>query len=491
MGAYQDLPGSGRSGVPTRGGTLPRNVRVVWARLDSGTVAVGTRGTTAGLGPIARLAERHRCFGKLSVLSLGEAGEWLFRDFKNRLYGTFEALFLIWQAYLMSAMIIPEFVLSPPMFCAFLSLLLSRWSRAHWCWYSWYWCASCGASITCFLENWSTASLAMRVSGCHASSRIRFTVRSRCSLLFGRFVWWAAACLLPRNVRVVWARLDSGSVAVGTRGTTASQGPIARFVWRHRCFGKLSVLSLGGEAGERMFRDFKNRLYGTFEALFLIWQAYLMSAMIIPEFVLSPPMFCAFLSLLPSRWSRAHWCWYSWYWCASCGASITCFLESWSTASLAMRVSGCHASSRIRFTVRSRCSLLFGRFVWWAAAFASEISGFSSKFLCAVVLLHFEKAGLALEGIRQFHVAVEIEERKLNTFCDLHETRRVGSSGFPVCWSRFGLRAHSRYLGMVAQGTLISLPESSMAKNLVSVGRIRIEEFKLGCLDSCCVNVKG
>ena len=142
--------------------------------------------------------------------------------------------------------------------------------------------------------------------------------------------------------------------------------------------------------------------------------------------------------------------------------------------------------------MHSRCSLFFGRFVWWAAAFASEISGFSSKFLCAVVLLHFEKAGLALEGIRQFHVAVEIEKRKLDTFCDLRETRRVGSLGFPpVCWSRFGLRAHSRYLGMVAQGTLISLPESNMAKNLVSVGRIRIEEFKLGCLDSCCINVKG
>ena len=28
-----------------------------WFRLDSGTVAVGTRGTTASLGPIARLAE--------------------------------------------------------------------------------------------------------------------------------------------------------------------------------------------------------------------------------------------------------------------------------------------------------------------------------------------------------------------------------------------------------------------------------------------------
>ena len=43
--------------MPARGGTLPRNVRMVWSRMDSGSVAVGTRGTTASLGSIARLAE--------------------------------------------------------------------------------------------------------------------------------------------------------------------------------------------------------------------------------------------------------------------------------------------------------------------------------------------------------------------------------------------------------------------------------------------------
>ena len=43
--------------MPARGGTLPRYVRMVWSRLDSGSVAVGTRGTTASLGSIARLAE--------------------------------------------------------------------------------------------------------------------------------------------------------------------------------------------------------------------------------------------------------------------------------------------------------------------------------------------------------------------------------------------------------------------------------------------------
>ena len=97
------------------------------------------------------------------------------------------------------------------------------------------------------------------------------------------------------------------------------------------------------------------------------------------------------------------------------------------------------------------------------------------------------KAELTLEGIRQFHVAVELEKRKLDTFCDLHETRRVGSLGFPpVCWSRFGLRAHSRFLGMFGQGTLISRSESNLAKNLESVnGRkwmVEFEKFKLGVL---------
>ena len=126
------------------GGTLPRNVRVVWSRLDSGSVAVGTRGTTASLGPIAGLAEvpldigflrnvypsqwtsAHCCWHpsiwcttcfasftgawRKSFAFLGEAGEWVFRDFKSLLYGSFEASFLAVQAYLTSAMITPVFL---------------------------------------------------------------------------------------------------------------------------------------------------------------------------------------------------------------------------------------------------------------------------------------------------------------------------------------------------------------------------------------------
>ena len=52
----------------------------------------------------------HRCSEEFIVLSLGEAGEWMFRDFKNLLYGSFEASFLSVQAYLMSAMITSKFV---------------------------------------------------------------------------------------------------------------------------------------------------------------------------------------------------------------------------------------------------------------------------------------------------------------------------------------------------------------------------------------------
>ena len=39
--------------------------------------------------------KRHLWFEKLSVLSLGEASDWMFRDFKSLLYGSFEAVFLL------------------------------------------------------------------------------------------------------------------------------------------------------------------------------------------------------------------------------------------------------------------------------------------------------------------------------------------------------------------------------------------------------------
>ena len=256
---------------------------------------------------------------------------------------------------------------------------------------------------------------------------------------------------LPRNLRVVWSRLGSGTVADGTRGTTAGLGSIARlaevlesldlahgmFCKLHRCFEEIFVLPLG-EAGEWI----KYRLCVKFEASFLIVQAYLMLQCSRQNFWFSPPMFCAFLSLLPSQWQSAHQCWYSWYWCGSRGASITCFLGNCSTVPLAMWASACHASSRIMFTVHSSCFLgcLVGG--QWLPC---QIFCFFSNYLYVVVLFHFVTAELTIEGIRQFCVAVEIEERKLDTSSYLHETRRVGSLGNPpVCWSRFGLRGLSR-----------------------------------------------
>ena len=63
----------------------------------------------------------------------------------------------------------------------------------------------------------------------------------------------------------------------------------------------------------------------------------------------------------------------------------------------------------------------------------------SSKCMYVVVLLHFENAEFALEGIRQFFVAGEIEEVKLNAFCDMRETPWYCSSGFPVGLPLFGI----------------------------------------------------
>ena len=79
---------------------------------------------------------------------------------------------------------------------------------------------------------------------------------------------------------------------------------------------------------------------------------------------------------------------------------------------------------------------LFG---FWTLDVASELLSFSSKCLYVVVLLQFEKAEFASEGIRQFFVDGEIEEVKLNTFCDMHETPWYGSSGFPACLPHFGI----------------------------------------------------
>ena len=104
---------------------------------------------------------------------------------------------------------------------------------------------------------------------------------------------------------------------------------------------------------------------------------------------------------------------------------------------------------------------LFG---FWTVDIASEILSFSSKCLFVVVLLHVEKDEFAFEGIRQFFLVGEIEEVRLNAFCDMHETPWYGLSGFPLCLPLFGMRVHARCLGMDAQGNLVSWSESNLAK---------------------------
>ena len=100
---------------------------------------------------------------------------------------------------------------------------------------------------------------------------------------------------------------------------------------------------------------------------------------------------------------------------------------------------------------------------------------FSSKCLYVVVLLHIEEVDFALEGIRQFFVDGEIEDVKLNTFCEMHDTPRYGSSGFPVCVPRFALRVHARCLGMDALGTLESWSESNSAKETGVCERTQVD----------------
>ena len=246
------------------------------------------------------------------------------------------------------------------------------------------------------------------------------------------------------------------------------------FCKRHRWFEKLSVLSLG-EAGEWMFRAFKNLLYGSFEASFFSVQAYLMSAMITPEFVVFvndvlcfpfPVTFtmamCAlvlvFLVLVRGMWCKQH---------VFLGELVNPVLGD----------AGIWVSRVFKDQVFGAVNLfsLIWLFGLWTAATVCDMLSFFSNYLYVAVLLHFEKTEMTLEGIRQLYAAVEIEEVKLNTFCDLHETPRYGSSGFPVCLPRFGMRVHSRCLGMDAQGNLESWSESNLAKETGVCERTQVD----------------
>merc|ERR1719367_2617456 len=56
---------------------------------------------------------------------------------------------------------------------------------------------------------------------------------------------------------------------------------------------------------------------------------------------------------------------------------------------------------------------------------APEILELTTKFMRDAVRILVKKDELTLEGIRQFYVAIEREEWKLETLCDLYETLTI------------------------------------------------------------------
>jgi translation initiation factor 4A len=61
----------------------------------------------------------------------------------------------------------------------------------------------------------------------------------------------------------------------------------------------------------------------------------------------------------------------------------------------------------------------------FSATMATEILDLTTKFMRDAVRILVKKDELTLEGIRQFYVAIEKEEWKLDTLCDLYETLTI------------------------------------------------------------------
>jgi len=61
----------------------------------------------------------------------------------------------------------------------------------------------------------------------------------------------------------------------------------------------------------------------------------------------------------------------------------------------------------------------------FSATMAPEILDLTSRFMRDAVRILVKKDELTLEGIRQFYVAIEREEWKLDTLCDLYETLTI------------------------------------------------------------------
>merc|ERR1712146_602458 len=61
----------------------------------------------------------------------------------------------------------------------------------------------------------------------------------------------------------------------------------------------------------------------------------------------------------------------------------------------------------------------------FSATMAPEILDLTGKFMRDAVRILVKKDELTLEGIRQFYVAIEKEEWKIDTLCDLYETLTI------------------------------------------------------------------
>ena len=55
----------------------------------------------------------------------------------------------------------------------------------------------------------------------------------------------------------------------------------------------------------------------------------------------------------------------------------------------------------------------------------SEVLEVTTRFMRNPIRILVKKEELTLEGIRQFYIAVEREEWKLDTLCDLYETLTI------------------------------------------------------------------
>merc|ERR1739838_894898 len=61
----------------------------------------------------------------------------------------------------------------------------------------------------------------------------------------------------------------------------------------------------------------------------------------------------------------------------------------------------------------------------FSATMPPELLDMTSKFMRDAVRILVKKDELTLEGIRQFYVAIEKEQWKLETLCDLYETLTI------------------------------------------------------------------